>query len=242
MKVILFGCGALGSNIAVEIAKRASSTTKETKLILIDYQTVEERNLAAQAFDPCDLGKPKAVCIKERINGYSYVKAESIVEKITEDNLNLIDINPSEYTIGIDCFDNLESRRLTYMFGYLNQIPIIHAGMSTQGTGQVTWNYKDYDTFPFSIKNISPVDYKKVKEKIDSENPLPPCELNGFRPLVLNTSLAAVEALFILMGIDVCRSVGDASREIGLMTNWMSNNKGYWLVKELNYKIKDENF
>lgn len=240
MQVILFGCGALGSNLAVEISKRADSSGTDLTLVLVDYDKVELRNLAAQAFQPKHLDMYKVDAVADLVDSYQYVRVTKINNKLTEDNLtNFLEINPNDFYIGIDCFDNLEARRLSWKFGLVNNIPIIHAGMSEKGSGVVSWSYKNYDSFPYSSKNISPTKFKEVLEASESLESLPPCELNGFRPLVMNTVFATLEALFIFIGRDISRTIGDDTRKPGLITNWVSNNKGYSLNKSLNYQIEE---
>lgn len=240
MQVILFGCGALGSNLALEIAKRADSSGTDLTLVLVDYDKVELRNLAAQAFQPTHLDMYKVDAVAYLVEPYQHIRVVKINNKLTKDNLtSLLNINPNNFYIGIDCFDNLEARRLTWKFGLINNIPIIHAGMSEKGSGVVSWNYKNYDSFPYSSKNISPIKFKEVLEASESLESLRPCELNGFRPLVMNTVFATLEALFIFIGRDISRTISDDTREPGLITNWTSNNKGYLLNESLNYQVEE---
>lgn len=58
--VIIIGCGAVGSNVAVLLARMGV-----TNFTLFDSDKVEAHNLPNQAFDVCHLGKPKVEALKD---------------------------------------------------------------------------------------------------------------------------------------------------------------------------------
>ena len=63
----VIGCGGLGTNIAVHLAGAGIG-----KLLLIDYDRVEERNLNRQYFyTRADIGKEKARLLAERLRAYA---------------------------------------------------------------------------------------------------------------------------------------------------------------------------
>jgi len=236
MQVFIFGCGAIGSNLALELARKCSSTSTYLNIFLLDYDVVEKRNLAAQAFLPKHIGLPKVDAVEELIRGFSDVDVFKLNLKLTEENLieiiNLIK-SSDEVSIIIDCFDNLDARNLAWKLGQVLNIPVIHAGMSEKGSGYVSWSMSGYDTFPLSPKNTNLKRIKEIAEVQKGLKSLPPCELNGFRSLVLNTSIAAANALFIYLGIDNSQAIGPANRAPGFKSNWATTNNTITFLEQI---------
>jgi len=236
MQVFILGCGAIGSNLALELARKCFSTSTYLNIFLLDYDVVERRNLAAQAFLPKHVGLLKVDAVEELLEGFSSVSISKLNLKLTEENLteiiNIVDAS-DEKSILIDCFDNLDARNLAWKLGQVLDIPVIHAGMSEKGSGYVSWSTNDYDTFPLSPKNTNPKRIKEIAEAQKSLVSLPPCELNGFRSLVLNTSLAAANALFIYLGIDNSQIIGPINRAPGFKSNWATTNNTITFLKQI---------
>jgi adenylyltransferase/sulfurtransferase len=64
---VVIGCGGLGTNVSVHLAGAGIG-----RLLLIDYDTVEERNLNRQFFyTKDDIGKEKCVLLAERLKKFS---------------------------------------------------------------------------------------------------------------------------------------------------------------------------
>lgn len=61
-RVMVVGCGALGSSLALSLVRLGVGHT-----ILVDPDRLEEHNLENQCYDASDIGKPKAVALKERM-------------------------------------------------------------------------------------------------------------------------------------------------------------------------------
>jgi len=68
--VFLVGCGGTGSFIAHALAQLAASATGEVmqRVILVDPDLVEQRNIGRQNFAPADIGYPKAQVLALRYN------------------------------------------------------------------------------------------------------------------------------------------------------------------------------
>jgi molybdopterin/thiamine biosynthesis adenylyltransferase len=60
--VLLAGAGNIGSPLASLLARAGVRLLR-----LVDRDVVEEKNLANQDFRPCDVGKPKAVALADRL-------------------------------------------------------------------------------------------------------------------------------------------------------------------------------
>ncbi|WP_304340549.1 sulfur carrier protein ThiS adenylyltransferase ThiF [Metaclostridioides mangenotii] len=62
-KVVIFGLGGLGSNIAISLARVGVG-----ELVLVDYDVVEPSNLNRQQYFIGDIGQNKTTAMKENIN------------------------------------------------------------------------------------------------------------------------------------------------------------------------------
>ncbi|MBR1721828.1 MAG: thiamine biosynthesis protein ThiF [Treponema sp.] len=81
--VLVCGCGGLGSNIALMLARSGVK-----KLILVDFDKVEITNLHRQFYKPSQIGLAKAEALVENLREYApYVEYESHVEKINPENI-----------------------------------------------------------------------------------------------------------------------------------------------------------
>ena len=237
----IVGLGSLGSTIALEIAKRSLATTVNVKLHLYDFDVVEERNVVAQIFDPEDIGLQKTEAVYRRVTQYRTVFPEVHEGKVTEDNV--ADIGCEDEAIIVDCVDNLPTRQLLYRHSLSNSTPVLHVGMSTKGMGYVQWNYmfgdRFIDTWSLSPRNINPTTAESLKsEKSDSH--VPPCELSSMRTLILNSSMAAVNALFILIGRDITGFVKESTASedsSGILSSWSTDVKSMNLIPELQAMI-----
>lgn len=216
----IVGAGSLGSTISIEIARRALALSFPLELCLYDYDEVEERNVVAQAFLPSHIGMKKVDAVYSMLEGFTNVEVSTFDIKIGKKN-NLKELN--EQSIIIDCVDNIPTRQLLWKLGVIYAVPVIHVGMSEKGSGYVQWNYTkeetDIDTF-----HLSPTHFKvknSGEKKGEEDIKLPPCELNSMRTLILNTSMAAVNSLFIFLGMDI--SSFSSKGKKGTITNWVTD-------------------
>jgi molybdopterin/thiamine biosynthesis adenylyltransferase len=132
MRIALCGVGALGSTAAV-LCRNLGPT-----LCLIDFDRVESKNLAAQAFVKQSLGKNKAEALKLQLLNFYGVKAESFGVKLAEGNVETL---CGGADLLVDCFDNAASRRVLSTFARASGKPLVHAALSGDGTfGIVRWD------------------------------------------------------------------------------------------------------
>lgn len=130
--IYVFGLGALGSNILVQLARAYPNTTFHG----IDFDKVEERNLRTQAYFMEHLNQPKAIAmaaVLHRIN--KKPKYNAINTRITKP------IGVKKDGLVLDCFDNLESREIVRKLQCDN---ILHVGFSPEFTADIGWEGKDY--------------------------------------------------------------------------------------------------
>jgi len=61
-KILILGCGGLGTNLCFMLAKSGIGTIK-----IVDYDTVEYSNLNRQIYRPTDVGKIQGRCVQRNL-------------------------------------------------------------------------------------------------------------------------------------------------------------------------------
>lgn len=109
---IVVGVGGTGSLVARDLPKLILNTAN--RILLIDGDVVEEKNMMRQAYQRHDIGENKAIALSRKINTFygniceahdGYVTKNEIIEKINQTYSNLIPVI-------IGCVDNNKSRVL----------------------------------------------------------------------------------------------------------------------------------
>ncbi|MEM7819283.1 MAG: HesA/MoeB/ThiF family protein [Candidatus Aenigmatarchaeota archaeon] len=124
--IAIIGLGGTGS-VAAEYLARSGAN-----LILIDRDIVELNNLQRQLYTQSDIGKPKAIALKEKLEN---VNNEINIFAFCEDlnSTNIDDLLKNSDLI-IDCTDNNETRFLINDFCMKNKIPFIYtAAIRSEG-------------------------------------------------------------------------------------------------------------
>lgn len=106
-KVMIVGCGALGSMIAMQLAGAGINT-----IGVADFDNIDVSNLQRQFFfQTSEAGKPKSVVLKERMEALNPdVKIEVYQEMVTTLKAEKIF---SDYDFIVDATDNPDSKRMT---------------------------------------------------------------------------------------------------------------------------------
>lgn len=132
MKRIVFcGVGALGSHAAV------ACRNLDASLVFVDFDRVEAKNLASQAFVKPSIGKNKADALKAQLSNFYGLKSEAFGVRLSEDNVETL---LAKADLVVDCFDNAKSRQVLSRFARSANRPTVHAGLSGDGTfGLVRW-------------------------------------------------------------------------------------------------------
>lgn len=132
MNVIVYGLGAIGSNLMLQMSKMYP----EFKYIGFDYDKIEERNIKTQAYFIEQVGMPKVNAMQILMQRFNRkIKYLPNNKKVIEPP----NFNTEEYLV-IDCFDNSESRKL--LTGLPK--PTIHIGFSPQYSAEIIWD-ETYD-------------------------------------------------------------------------------------------------
>lgn len=195
MRIILLGCGFLGSHLAESLAKLFYTQELKPEFLCIDDDTWEARNAANQNVRPTSLDEPKADTIARLFRDYE-LHAEPLKKRITIDNL--FDLKGD---LLIDCVDNVPTRQLAWAWAKAPGVATIHVGISKNGQGVVNWSSEKWDTFPFKPDDMIGRDLKN-----DDEVKEPPCEMYKYMFHGLKTIEAATKAIAFYCGLDPWQS------------------------------------
>jgi len=139
MKIYVFGLGAIGSNLIVQLMKQYP----DFEYFGIDYDKIEEKNIKTQAYFLEQVGMPKAYAIpiiaSRFLRKFKYNPQNIKIEKPICIDYNISDKD----SLFIDCFDNAKSRKLLLgtQIGHGN---VLHIGFSPFYSAEIMWQ-KDYD-------------------------------------------------------------------------------------------------
>ncbi len=118
--VVVIGCGGLGTNVSVQLAGAGIG-----RLLLIDYDTVEERNLNRQFFYTiADIGKEKALLLADRLRDFS---PETDINPLCGRFDGSI---PDGYDIIIICVDNISTRKEANDYCVSHRLPCINGSIN----------------------------------------------------------------------------------------------------------------
>jgi molybdopterin-synthase adenylyltransferase len=132
MRVVICGVGALGSTAAVLCRSLG------VELRLVDFDRVESKNLAAQAFVKQSLGKNKADALKLQLWNLWGLKVEAMAVRVVAENVAEV---CKDAALVVDCFDNRAGRDVLSAHARANQLPLVHAAMAADGRfGLVRWD------------------------------------------------------------------------------------------------------
>lgn len=173
--ITVCGCGALGANIAENLARMGFS-----RLRLIDDGNIETRNLSTQPYTTQQIGLSKSQTLAAYLFLAVGCRADAVRERLTEKNAAKL---LCDTALIVDTFDNGKSREIVQ--GAVRKLPtfdVLHVGFSGDGYGEVKWD-KDY-IVPYEEVGIDPCDYP------------------ASRPFIMAVSAVATETIadFLLMG------------------------------------------
>lgn len=125
--IILAGCGAIGSRIAMEMCNL------EFEWLLIDDDHVGRENIGTSAFFEQHIGQQKAVALAELMWRKGRVIAKPYPRTLSKAVSSLCE--PSQIDLVIDAFDNPKARRLT-----IASPVTVHLGVDVGEVGSVIWD------------------------------------------------------------------------------------------------------
>ena len=153
-KITLCGAGAIGSNIADNLARHGFED-----LTVIDFDRIENHNRHTQIWDSRSVGQLKTVGLRSYLYNTMKIDITCIPKK-----LELLNIGKFiKDGIVIDGFDNSESRGLVTRHCLKNNIDCLHIGMN-KDCAEVTWN-EDYRV-PRDVDGLDVCEYPLARNII----------------------------------------------------------------------------
>jgi molybdopterin/thiamine biosynthesis adenylyltransferase len=120
-RVTICGAGALGSNIADNLARQGFK-----KLRVIDRDRVEEHNVSTQLYGVSEVGAWKVEALRNRLFRAVDVEIDAVQKELTDRNAKSL-LKDSD--IVVDSFDNSASRRLVQQHCRAAKLECLHVGL-----------------------------------------------------------------------------------------------------------------
>jgi len=130
-RVTLCGAGAVGSHLAVNLARQGVGS-----LVVIDRDRVEQHNPGTQIFAEAEIGLRKADCLRNRIFDEVGLEVDAIAREITTKN---IDKHLRGARLVVDSFDNHPARAAVTAYCRRTAVPCLHVGLAAD-YAEVIWN------------------------------------------------------------------------------------------------------
>jgi molybdopterin/thiamine biosynthesis adenylyltransferase len=129
--VALCGVGAVGSNLAANLARQGFSS-----LILIDSDRIEPHNLGTQVWTEAEVGLFKAECLRNRLFDDLGLEVEARPKTLDVRNVKKL---LKGATLIVDSFDNSESREVVKTYSAKADVACLHVGLNAD-YAEVIWN------------------------------------------------------------------------------------------------------
>lgn len=121
IRVTLCGAGALGSNLAENLARQGFRRLK-----VIDRDRVEEHNVNTQIYDAADVGAWKVNILRNRLFRAVGLELDAVKKELDQRSARKL---LKESDLIIDTFDNSASRRLVQDECRSQQLDCLHVGL-----------------------------------------------------------------------------------------------------------------
>lgn len=129
--ITVCGAGALGANITENMARSGFG-----KLVVIDRDRIEERNLSTQPYYKTDVGAYKAKILTNTLYRALGVTVDGHSKELTATNASQLLRHTS---VVIDTFDNSVARQAVKDYCKEAQLPCLHVGLASDYS-EVIWN------------------------------------------------------------------------------------------------------
>jgi molybdopterin/thiamine biosynthesis adenylyltransferase len=130
-KVVIVGVGALGSHLVQALRN------EPIKMVAIDHDRVEMKNVASQFHPKGTVNKKKTEALRGTMNFLYGRRIDVVGHKLTADNVTQL-LGGADLLV--DCLDNGEARRLVQGFARAEDVPCLHGALAADGGfGRVVW-------------------------------------------------------------------------------------------------------
>ena len=143
MNVTILGLGAVGSRVALELARVLDSFlywSSEPHINIVDDGFIELKNTRNQIYSPRHVGQKKATIARHLMSDISSISATAYHNHVDESSVTRLLRNCG---LVIDCLDNASARIAVASECLVQDIPCLHVGMNV-GYGGIRWNSNAY--------------------------------------------------------------------------------------------------
>lgn len=124
--LVVVGCGGnIGSHLVPHLARMAAVD----RVVLIDRDTYEQKNLTSQDITPDDLGKPKAIVQAKRLEA---IRPSLVVQAVCAD-VTALPLAALRGDVILGCLDNNSSRQFLSEAAWHLGVPLLDAGVRHDG-------------------------------------------------------------------------------------------------------------
>ncbi|HEY9651278.1 MAG TPA: ThiF family adenylyltransferase [Coleofasciculaceae cyanobacterium] len=129
--VTLCGAGALGGNITENLARSGFG-----RLVVIDRDRIEERNLSTQPYYKSDIGAYKVKILANTLYRALGITVDGRAKELTTSNIAQL---LRDAHLVVDTFDNSLSRQTVKDYCQNHQLPCLHVGLASD-YAEVIWS------------------------------------------------------------------------------------------------------
>lgn len=121
LRVALCGAGAIGSNLADNLARQGL-----TKLRAIDHDRVEDHNVSTQLYGENDVGVWKVEALRNHLFRATGVEVDAVRKELTAQNAKQL---LKDCDLIIDALDNRAARQVVQDHARATATPCLHVGL-----------------------------------------------------------------------------------------------------------------
>ncbi|MEM6930884.1 MAG: ThiF family adenylyltransferase, partial [Myxococcota bacterium] len=131
-RVVVVGVGALGSHLVL------LGRNWPVRFTLIDFDRVEQKNLASQLHGRTGVGRNKARALQQLMQGLFGLRVEAVPHRLVDDNVEAL-LGDADWVL--DCVDDAPTRRLIQAFATERGLPCLHGALAADGSyARVMWS------------------------------------------------------------------------------------------------------
>ena len=131
LRVVLCGAGAVGSNLADNLARQGVA-----HLCVVDHDRIEEHNVSTQLYGESEVGTFKVEALRNRIFRATGVEIDAVRKELTDANARQL---LEDCDLLIDAFDNTVGRQIVQDHARREGVACLHVGLAADYC-EVLWD------------------------------------------------------------------------------------------------------